>query len=160
MGDEEMKDRTYALLVIGLVVAFFLGINFLSLGRPQINQLLVEVRDTNFYLLPYVTVEINNLEKKGYGQGGTSFGRFIVGPLYEGEYSVTVSLGEESGKMDKLVYSKVHYLKKDMTNLIIVLDNVIQRFDIQIAERGVKIYGSDHPGRKNIVISPYKESGQ
>ena len=147
--------KTLFLLVVIFVVGF-LVIKFL--GREQLNvgPLDVSVVDVNYYTLPYVRVEIENLEK-GYKSGAQNFGRYYDGPFFEGKHRVVVKLGGHSDDMTEVVYNRVHDFTKDMKTLGITLGNVRQRFDIEVAEQEVSIPVTQYAERKDILIRPYEE---
>ena len=155
---ERTKDRVLGFMSIGLIVVFLLVLKFYGPQRMPVGPLDVSVVDTNYQTLPYVRVEIENLQK-GYKSEAQNFGRYFDGPFWEGKHRVVVKLGNHSGEMTELVYDRVHDFTKDMKTLGITLNNVRQRFDIEIAKQEVKIPETQYAERKDIFLRPY-EDGQ
>ena len=153
---ERTKDRVLGFMSIGLIVVFLLVLKFYGPQRMPVGPLDVSVVDTNYQTLPYVRVEIENLQK-GYKSEAQNFGRYFDGPFWEGRHRVVVKLGNHSGEMTELVYDRVHDFTKDMKTLGITLNNVRQRFDIEVAEQEVKIPVTQYAERKDIFIRPYEE---
>lgn len=136
--ENRTEDRIVGLVSIVLIVVFLLVLKFWGPQRMPVGPLDVSVVDTNYQTLPYVRVEIENLEK-GYKSEAQNLGRFWDGPFYEGEHRVVVKLGNHSSQMDMVVYDKVHNFTKDMKTLGITLRNVRQRFNIEVADLNAEI---------------------
>ncbi len=148
--------KTGYFLLIGILVAGFLAVKFLGKEQPNIGPVDVSVVDTNYYMLPYVRVEVEDL-KRGYKSEAQNFGRYFDGPFYEGRHRVVVKLGSHSEKMTEVVYDRVHDFTKDMKTLGIRLENVRQRFNVEVAEQEVKIPTTQYAERNDILIRPYEE---
>lgn len=154
----EMSERKYSWLVIltftiCLLLVIF-GFRLFGPEKQTVGPLDVSVVDANYHTLPYVRVEIENLEK-GYKSEALNLGRYFDGPFFEGKHRVVVKLGNYSGEMTEVVYDKVHDFTKDMKTLRITLDNVRQRFDIEVADQEVKIPTLPYAEWNAIVIKPY-----
>lgn len=138
------------ILVFCLLVVFFYS------ERPNVGPLDISVTDVNYNALPYVRVEIENLEN-GHKSGGQSSGGYYGGPFFEGKHRVVVKLGKHSSEMNVIVYDKIHDFTKGMKTLDIRLDNVRQRFNIETAELDVKIPILSYVEWNDIAIRPHKE---
>ncbi|MBI2062410.1 MAG: hypothetical protein HYT64_01835 [Candidatus Yanofskybacteria bacterium] len=121
-----------------------------------VSPLLVSVVDGNSYILPYVRVEIEDLKRNRKSEA-QNLGRYYDGPFYEGRHRVVVKLGNDSDAMTEVVYDRVHDFTKDMKTLGITLENVRQRFDIEVAEQAINIPVVEYTQRKDIFIRPYEE---
>ncbi len=153
----EMSEKKYSWLVIltssCLLLVIFGYILFVQ-DKQNVGPLDVSVVDANYHTLPYVRVEIENLQK-GYKSEAQNFGRYYDGPFFEGKHRVVVKLGNHSDEMTEVVYDKVHNFTKDMKTLGITLANVRQRFDIAVAEQEIKIPVLPYAEWNAIVIKPY-----
>ena len=144
-----MLDKKWAILALIILLLGTVGTQqFFKSQEPAIDRVLVSVFDANHYLLPYVRVRIRHMEGK-IETNSKNFGRFFDGPLPEGNYEVTVFLGEWSDRMDHVVYIGQHKITKKEKNISIILPNVVQKFNIYIYELGTKLPTS----RENSAIS-------
>lgn len=146
------REKGWAILGTCLLVST-LGCKTLIPERQKVGPLEVSVVDTNYYILPYVRVEIEDL-KRGDKTAVQNFGRYWDGPFFEGKHRVVIKLGEHSDKMTTVVYDRIHNFTKDMEDFGIRLENVRQRFDIEVAEKETKIPVLPYSERKNILLSP------
>lgn len=154
--ENRTRDRMLGFLSIGLIIAFLLVLKFYGPHRMPVSPLLVSVVDGNSYILPYVRVEIEDLKRNRKSEA-QNLGRYYDGPFYEGRHRVVVKLGNDSDAMTEVVYDRVHDFTKDMKTLGITLENVRQRFDIEVAEQAINIPVVEYTQRKDIFIRPYEE---
>lgn len=158
----ETSERKYSWLTPRLtIVIFTISVSALIFGfrlfgpeQPTVGPLDVSVADVNYHTLPYVRVEIENLEK-GYKSVAQNLGRYFDGPFYEGKHRVVVKLGKHSSEMDLIVYDKIHDFTKDMKTLGITLGNVRQRFNIEVADLNIEIPVVPYVEWNGIVFQAY-----
>ena len=156
----EMGERQYSWLVIATftigLLALIFGFKLFAPEQRTVGPLDVSVTDVGYHTLPYVRVEIENLEK-GYKSEAQNSGRFFDGSFYEGEHRVVVKLGKHSSEMDTVVYDKVHNFTKDTKTLGITLNNVRQRFDVEVADQNTEILVVPYVEWNSTVLQAYSE---